>query len=233
VRVGTDDSKGTNPFDVAIAYFLRMHRPLLLTAALVALSACHHGPATPAPEASDHSLSGLAAQRVAVLPSYAVRVMPGLAWSVGRVADVQAALDADIAAAFDERGLKRAWTFPDELDASYRRNPTYATDPRHMAEEPLRSPTLSTDARLPDPLASQVRTLVALQPEMRLVLAPVELRFEPVNGGGRGVLRVVLLDARFSTVRWIGEFASDSASSFGPVISATIAARLAAAVAPQ
>jgi hypothetical protein len=47
------------------------------------------------------------------------------------------------------------------------------------------------------------------------------------------VLRVVLLDARTSTVRWIGEFASDPVPAFGPAITATIAARLAAAVAPQ
>ena len=210
-----------------------MHRPLLLTAALGAAMACHGGSARPEPESTDHSLAGLAAQRVAILPTYAVRVMPSVPWSIGRVSDVQMNLDADIAAAFEERGIKRQWTFPDELDASFRRNPTYAADPRHLAEEPLRAPTLAPDSRLLEPLASQIRTLVALQPDMRLVLAPVELRLEPADGGGRGVLRVVLMDARTSTIRWSGEFTSDVAQSFGPVITATIAARLAGAVAPQ
>jgi hypothetical protein len=210
-----------------------MHRPLLLTVAFVAALACHSGSANPAPGPEEHSLSGLAAQRVAVLPVYAVRVMPDLNWSVGRPADVQTTLDADIVAAFEERGIRRQWTFPEELDASYRRNANYATDPRRFAEEPLRAPALPAEMRLPEPLASQIRTLVALQPDMRLVLAPVELKLEPTTGGGRGVLRVVLIDARTSTVRWSGDFASDAATAFGPAITATIAARLAAAVAPQ
>jgi hypothetical protein len=44
---------------------------------------------------------------------------------------------------------------------------------------------------------------------------------------------VALLDARMSNVFWSGEFSSDTASAFGPVLAATIAAKLAAAVAPQ
>jgi len=96
---------------------------------------------------------------------------------------------------------------------------------------------LSLETRLPEPLASQVRTLVALHDDTRLVLVPVELKLEPVPGqtgaGGRGVLRVVLLDARLSNVRWIGDITSDAAPVFGAAITASVAAKLAAAVAPQ
>lgn len=208
----------------------------MVLAVLMASHACHGGAPKAAPEPpepSEHSLAGLAAQRVAVLPVYAARVMPGLAWSIGRPADVQATLDADIAAAFEEKGLKQAWVFPDELVRNFRRNPTYATDPYKLAEEPLRSPALALEQRLVEPLASQVRTLVAFHENTRLVLAPVELRFEKAGSGGRGVLRLVLMDVRFSNVRWIGEVASDTAAAFGPAITASIGARLAGLVAPQ
>jgi hypothetical protein len=191
---------------------------------------------TPAPQVAEHTLAGLAAQHIVVLPTYAARVMPDLAWNaaVARPGQVQRTLDADILAALEERGLQKTWILPPQLVQSYRRNSTYAADPYTLAEEPLRSPTLAVNARLPEPLASQIRTLVALHDEARLILAPVELRLESAGGGtGRGVLRLVLLDARASNVVWIGQVSSDAAPEFGPAITAGVAARLASAVAPQ
>ena len=179
-------------------------------------------------------MAGLAAQHVAVLPSYAVKLMPGLGPLELKPVEFERMLDAGIPSAFEDRGIKKAWLFPPELRTSYRRNSSYAADPDNFAQEPLRSPMLAVDARLPEPLASQVRTLVALHDDTRLVLAPVELRLEPVPGkpGGRGILRLVLIDARLSNVRWIGEITSDTVPTLGSAIPASIAAKLAAAVAP-
>jgi hypothetical protein len=211
---------------------MRFTRSVLFCLVAATIS-CGGAPKT-APEPSAHALSGLAAQHIAVLPTYTVRVMPGLSWasSVGSTSELRKTLDADIASAFDERGLRKAWLFPEELERSYKRNTTYAADPYSLAEEPLRAPALMVDARLPEPFASQIRTLVALHDDTRLVLAPVELRLEPTGAGrGRGVLRLVLVDARTSNVRWIGEIPSDTVSTFGPVITADIAAKLANVVA--
>jgi hypothetical protein len=212
-----------------------MPRPRTLTLLVILAAACRGKPAQPAaPEPLEHALSGLAAQRVAVLPTYIARVVPELKWSIGRPAELQRTLDADILSALDERGLRAVWIFPDDLVQSYRRNPTYATDPYQLAEEPLRSPALAVDARLPEPLASQIRTLIAFHQDARFVLAPVELRVEADgNKGGRGVLRLVLMDARLSNVRWIGEVSSVTTESFGPVIPASIAARIAGVVSPR
>ena len=72
----------------------------------------------PAPrDLPEHSLSGLAAQHVVLLPTYSVRVAPTLGWSsaVGRLVDVQRTLDADLLAALEERGLRKVWIFPDDL----------------------------------------------------------------------------------------------------------------------
>lgn len=205
--------------------------------ALVAGAAACHGTqhAESVPQAPEHALSGLARQHIILLPTYALREGPGLNWgaAIGRPIDVQHTLDADIKAALEERGIDKTWTLPAQLEQSYKRNSTYAVDPYTLAEEPLRSPALASDARLPEPLASQIRTMVALHDDVRLVLAPVELRFEKAGAnGGRAVLRLVLMDARTSNVRWIGQVAGDSASTFGPAVTASLAARFANVVAP-
>jgi hypothetical protein len=208
-------------------------RTLTLLAALVTACASP-APQGAAPQPVEHGLSGLAAQHIAVLPTYMARVDPALAWSIGRPVEVQRRLDADILAALEDRGLRRAWVFPEDLVKSYKNNPTYGTDPYALAEEPLRAPTLGVDSRLPEPLASQIRTLVAFQQDLRLVLAPVEVRMEPVKPkGGRGVLRLVLMDARLSNVRWIGDIPSDTLDAYGPALSASIANRLAGVLSPR
>jgi hypothetical protein len=208
----------------------RLTRSCLLLATLLACG----GPPKTAPEPAEHSLANLAAQHIALLPTYAVRVVPGLPWgSAGRPADLQKTLDADLVAALDERGIHKTWVYPADLEQSYRRNPTYAVDPSTLAEEPLRSPRLELEQRLPEPFASQVRTLVALHNDVRFALAPLELRLEKAGTGGRGVLRVLLLDARLSKVSWIGEFASDTLPAYSPAVTAAIASKLAAAVASQ
>jgi hypothetical protein len=198
------------------------------------LAACGGAKPKTAPEPAEHSLANLAAQHIALLPTYSVRVVPGLGWgSIGRLADVQKTLDADLAAALDEHNVHKTWIYPSDLEQSYKRNPTYAADPTTLAEEPLRSPRLELEQRLPEPFASQLRTLVALHDDVRYALAPVELRLEQAGTGGRGVLRVILLDARLSKVTWIGEFSSDTASAYGPAITAGIASKFASAVASQ
>lgn len=223
------DNKGLS------AYFPPMLRKWLpLLAAIVAPVACGGRPsAQSAPEPPEHAMANLAAQHVVVLPTYAAQVANGLSWTVS-ASDLRRTLDAAIVSAFTERGLRRAWIFPDQLQAAYRRNSTYATDPYGLAEEPLRSPMLAIDQRLPEPLASQIRTLVAFHEDARLVLAPVELRLEPAGpGAGKGVLRLVLMDARLSNIRWIGSVGGDTAAAYGPSVTASVAAKLAGVVAPQ
>jgi hypothetical protein len=190
--------------------------------------------ATPrAPEPVEHALSGLAGQHVVLLPLYVVRVAPDLNWAaaVGRTSDFARVVDADIAAAFEEHGLRKTWILPDQLELSYKRNSSYAADPYALAEEPLRASKFLPDSHLPEPIATQLRTLVALHEDTRLVLAPVELRFEKTVTGGQGILRLVLIDPRLNAVRWMGDITSDPVAEFGPVISVDIAAKLARVIA--
>lgn len=198
-------------------------------------SACSGGggsAATPGPQPAEHSLGAIAAQHVAVLPTYSVRALPDIAWAPPPLMPLRRQLDSSIVAAFDARGLRRTWIFPEQLEQSYRHNPTYATDPYALAEEPLRASSFNQNTHLPEPIASQVRTLVALNEDTRLVLAPVELRLEKAGTGGRGVLHVVLIDARLANVIWVADIVSDTVPAFDPTITASIASRLAAVVAP-
>lgn len=207
---------------------MRRQQLLALLLAVTATAAC--APRAPAPAPSQQgALRGLAAQRVVVTPAFALETATDLGWSpTPRQSETLRALDDDIVSAFGERGLKDAWVFTDALVASHKRNPTYAADPYRLGVQPLRSPVLKIGDRLPEPLASQLRTIVALN-DGRYVLAPVELRIERVGEApsGHGVLRIVLLDARASEVKWIGRVEGESATSFGPALTASVAERLA------
>jgi hypothetical protein len=203
-------------------------RHLALTLAMAtSFAACHRGP-NPPPAPADMSLSGLSAQHVILLPTYLVRVPPDHEWrtAIGRPQDLRKALDSAIVLALEERGAGRSWILPSALTLSYKHNISYATDPYALAEEPLRAPNLEPGTRLAEPLASQLRTMVALHEEGRLVISPVELRFERLDGGsGRAILRLALMDARASDVRWLGEIKGDSAREYSPHLITAMASR--------
>jgi hypothetical protein len=185
-----------------------------------------------APATPPLALAGMAALPVMVLPEYRIAVAPELGWSaaIGSPLDAAKSLDAEIRSALEERGV-RAWTFPDGLEQDFKRNPTYAADPYALAEELLRAPGLKDRDRLGEPLASQLRTMVALRDNARFVLAPVDLRIRAVAGGGQGTMRLVLIDARASEIRWIGAVRGDVTPTYGPGFMAGLAARVADLVA--
>src|SRR5689334_12509497 len=160
-------------------------RPLII--ALSTAIACGGSTASPpstSPAPQRQPLAGLAATGAIVTPTFAVRIAPELDWSsrIGPSRDFLRGVDEDIATALAERGLRNGWVFPPDLATSYRRNPTYATDPYALAEEPLRSPGFVAGSRLPEPLASQLRTMIALHENARSVLTPIEVRFERADG---------------------------------------------------
>lgn len=154
------------------------------------------------------SLASFAAQPLAVVPLHAVTSEDTLlrldptpmreAFGTGLLAVLadQRARDPGFTAG-------SGWIFPEQLDRSYRRNPTYATNPRTLAVEPLRAPAFVAGVRLPEPLASQLRTLVALH-EVRHVLVPVEVTITPQAGDRTAMLRYLLIDARLAEVQGTG-----------------------------
>src|SRR3954467_6245190 len=185
-------------------------------------------PATaPAPE--QRPLAALAATGAIVTPASIIHIAPELNWSAQQAParETLRALDDDIAAAIAERGLKANWVMPADLALSYKRNPTYAADPYALAEEPLRSSAFIVGSRLQEPLASQLRTMIALHENARAVLLPIELRFERADassaGAARATLRLALVDPRFSEARWVGAVNSDTTSADPRVLTRALA----------
>ena len=166
-----------------------------------------------------------------MVPAFAISVPAELEASI-RVLEERAILrelDTAIASALAARGLQHGWILPSELVRSYKRNPTYATDPYALAEEPLRSATFTVGSRLPEPLASQLRTMIALHEGARLVLLPIQLTYASAGGapnGKRASLRIALVDPRFSEARWVGEVRSDTTSADPHVLTTAIAERV-------
>jgi hypothetical protein len=187
-------------------------------------------------------LAALAGERVVLVPAQRIHEVGTLGWTAaaGEPRAYLANLDDEIGAALAERGVGRNWVMPKDVVRSARRNPTYATDPFALAVAPLEAGRRAPprDAPLSEPLASELRAIVALG-DARYVILPVEMRFERLSGAGadttagRAVLRVALVDARASQVRWLGEVSSDPAPAFSPSLAAGVASRLADLVAPR
>ncbi len=183
-----------------------------------------------------HVLAAFSTRRLMILPVHYLRMGDSLNWA-GEISDQQAylsALDDEIAFAFSDRGVQKVWVFPAAIDAMVKRNEPYAPDPHAMAAQWLRFPgPKRLPQQVPDPIASQLRTLVALQEGGQLVLLPVELRFESVpNGQECAVLRFVIFDAVRAKIIYMADVASDPQSSFGPALAASLAGHLADQLGP-
>lgn len=196
--------------------------------------------ATPAPETPQadpaRPLASYAGRRVVVLPLQSLD--DGAGWSA-RGSDakgMRTRLDDEVAFALSERGLGTRWILPSALALMTRRAGTYVPDLQSLQVESLRRLKELPDGPLGDPLASQLRSLVAFT-DARWVLLPIEGRVERAlaakGGGTRFIVQLAMIDARGAIVTWMGEVASDTASGPGPQPFATAAARLADLIVPS
>jgi hypothetical protein len=183
------------------------------------VAACSRGPDPNAQVAPlpNRPLAGLAGQQVIVLPVHYLRPGDSLGWAaaVERPRQLLSDVDDEIAFALEERGFRTRWVFSEQLVRSAQRNAAHSPDPRALAAEGLRPlARRRSDGQFGEPLASQLRALVALH-GARYALFPVELRFEKIGGAGRAVLHVLLIDARLSRATWGADVSGDTASTYG------------------
>ena len=202
-----------------------------LVLGLLALPACaqqrQSDPSSQAPVG--RPLAGMADQALIVLPTRYLRASDSLGWS-SEVDERRwlSSVDDEIAFALDQRGAARRWTLPADLARAVRRNAAFAPDPATVAAEPLRPRGRERPPRVPEPLISQLRSLIALRDEVRYALLPVEVRFEAVpEGGGRAVLHLVLVDVRRSEIAWAADVPSESVQAFSPAVAASLGSRVA------
>ncbi len=204
----------------------------LLCSLPLALAACRgKGAEAPAPaETTARPLAQLAAQRAIVTPTSYLRSSDALGWTatIPRPRDYLRTVDDEIATAFAERGFRTQWVYPADLVRAMRGSPSYAVDPYALGTSPLRSTSVVGGTKLGDPLATQLRTMIALQESARAVLVPVELRFDrDRDGTGVAVLRVALIDGRLAEVRWTGEVKSDPSPTLSRGLLTSLAAHFA------
>src|SRR6185437_6516174 len=203
---------------------------VVVSALVVCASAAQLSAQTIAPTVG-RPLAPYATRRVLVIPTHYLRTDDSLGWA-GQISDRRAFLDdvdGEIAFALKDRDrIGRMWVFPRQLAEAARRNAPYAPDVYDLAAEWLRPPMKTVPDMVPEPLASQLRTLVALEDECRFVLFPIEVRFMGAGAGEeRAVVRVVVFDARMSRITWMGDVSSEPAKKFSRGLAASFAEHLA------
>ncbi len=174
----------------------------------LAVTACGRG-ASNEPRPVAQPLAAFAVQKLILTPAAFVRADTSAWWRQGSVG--ARAIDTALVSALRARDLAQNWVLPAALVAVYERNRTYASDPYRLALQPLRSTEFVAASRFGEPLSTQLRTMIALHEDTRLVLVPVELRFEPSGTAARGVLKLALLDPRFAHAIWVGTAQGDAA----------------------
>lgn len=216
-----------------------MRRLVVLLALVLLAPACRSGAAKeelpPAPVAG-HPLAGWAERLVLVAPVQRVLVDDSLGWGrqLGPARSWLDGLDAELVAAFRERGIDRRWILVDSTVARARRNAAYAGDPRALEAPALADPP-KANGLVPAAPAQRIRALASLTGNAPWLLVPASVRFvraEEGKTGGRAVMALSLVDVRGARVVWHGRVRSDVAERPGPAVSASLAERVADLVAP-
>jgi hypothetical protein len=112
-----------------------------------------------------------------------------------------AALDSALTAVLRDRGLGTTWSLAPNTSRVAQREVMLRTDPRALSTAGLVPSRRRNDLDLRDPLASQLRAIIAMVPESRMILLPLEVRvLSTPRGQKQATLRIALLDGRMSTV---------------------------------
>ncbi|HYW52000.1 MAG TPA: hypothetical protein VE861_15405 [Gemmatimonadaceae bacterium] len=112
-----------------------------------------------------------------------------------------AQLDSALTQVLRDRGLESAWSLTPNTSRVAQREVINRADPRALATAGLTPGRRRNDVDLRDPIAVQLRGIVAMVPEARIVLLPLETRVQVLAGGQRqAVLRIAFIDARMATV---------------------------------
>lgn len=221
----------------------------LALAAAVAVAGCASKPApvvaprpanpaaTPGDTAAaiDNSrpLAPFASRPLALLPTQYLNPADSLGFTsqLGDPTAYLAKLDEEIEFALATRKTGKQWQGPKVLSRRMKANGPYGVDVYDVSSAPLRDPRLNVALPLADPLAGNLRSIVALGTESRYVLIPYEVLFLGPKGAGRAVLKLALVDARGASLVWLGAVASDPAAKFSPALVVSLAEHVADLVA--
>ena len=203
----------------------RMLRPPGLATLLLACAASAAAAQTPKPPPP---LSPFVAERIIVLPVQLMR-HDSAAWlDAAGWGNFRKELDDSIGSAIAERGLGKKWAYAADVVKSAKRNAAYTNDPYSLGAQAMRGIPLKPGDKLPTLFNSNLRTLVALG-DTRYALVPIELAFFSIKNSNQRIaaLRLALVDSRGGGYVWIGDVASDPATSLTPAVINSLASRVA------
>ncbi len=207
----------------------RRRAPLALVTAVLGLAACSGRPAPvtaptpasvavvaspPVPAAPPPTAPAAAPRPQPVFGAYASRVVvvfplqryavgdSGWIAAAGAAGRLRAALaDSVLTAVLRDRGLESLWSLPPNTSRVAQREVMNRTDPRALSIVGLAPGRRPNDVELREPLGSQLRAIIALVPEARMVLLPIEARVAITAGGAmQATLRLALIDGRLARV---------------------------------
>ena len=198
---------------------------LILSIVAVALPAQQAPKGKSAPAAPSAPLAPYAAVKVAVVPVQFYRADSSGSVTPPALA-MRAAFDSLLSEAMDEHGLKGTWATPADVIRSAKRNPTYLSDARNLGAFPVRHGINNKDAQIPDPLASNLRRVVALH-DARYLLMPVELHVDATKNGVQLGVLLLLVDARLNSPIWQADLIGESAAAYSPALLQKLTTRVA------
>jgi hypothetical protein len=200
-------------------------RRLLVLLTLVAAALPAQQKATPQkapPQAPSAPLAQYTSVKVAVVPVQFYRGDTAFVKEPALV--MRAAFDSLMSEQLEEHGLKGQWATPAEVMRTAKRNAMYAGDPRNLGAFSVRN-GLGKDAVLTDPLAGNMRRVVALH-DARYALMPVELSVDAGKDGGQFIVRLLLFDARMMTALYQVDLVGERAAKYSPDMLAKLATRV-------
>ena len=188
---------------------------------------------------------------VVFVPVQSVEPLPGGGWPGGAAGEEDAlrAMDAELQFALEESRGAEDWALPADVVRRVDRNPMLRTDPSRMAYQGLLE---KPDKRkqIYEPLHGELRSISALF-DTRYVVLPISLFVETDSPGPddpqpdssadlhgpdasyRAHLLLAMIDIRSSRIVWWGEIAGEAGKADSPALTASLAERVAEAVAPS
>ena len=183
---------------------LNSARRTAATIALAILCGCASSGTAPKQQTQpgQSALAGMLGRPLLVLPAQYLGVVdPAGQFDLSMTnRDLLGIIDEELTDAFRKRGVRRSWTFAEQITASALHNGGLVQDPRELAAESIRR-VQPGDTPLPEPLGTQIRQLIALQ-DGRYALLPIEVDVDNRPGRASGILHVLLIDSRTARVLW-------------------------------
>ena len=193
-------------------------RSLAAAIALAVLCGCGSsgGATKEEPHPARSALAGMLGRPLLILPAqYLGTVTPVGQYELSMSnRDLLPILDDELADVFRKRGVRKSWTFADEITAAAMRNEGMVQDPRDLSAESIRRIEVG-DTPIPEPLGTQIRQLIALQ-DGRYALIPVEIDIDTRPARAGGTLHLVLVDSRTARVLWVDSVESPAPPDVPP-----------------